>query len=537
MVEGPQVTWKPGCWDECQAIKIAAIVVPYIQGQALDIGSGYGKVWPMMVGIDPGMKDGSPITDMAIDGCKLGMFADGHWDAVFSSHLLQHIPPDEVPDVLAEWTRILKPGGHLVLYLPSANLCPKMGEEDAHPDQKWDIYPDSIATILKRDLTGKDHGWTILMQEERGGEDEFSTLVVLRKTTDAGRWRSDLWERNPDGRKRAMVVRYGAIGDAIVTASVFGPLKDQGYHVTVNTTPKIQEVLRHDPNVDEWYIQETDFVPNVMLGPYWDRLAKRYDKFVNLSESVEVRLLAVPSNLNSTYSDGARRRVMGRVNYLEYTHDIADVPYDFSGSRFYPSPSEEEWAIHKKKRYGAHGPVIVWVVNGSSMHKVYPFVQVVLAWLIEKTPARIVLYGDPGKGREIAKAIIKTVAENGIPTDRITSIAGEWSIRESLSFARVADCIIGPETGPLNAMAMEDVPKIIYLSHSSATNLTKHWRNTVTLLPDTARVPCFPCHRMHYDWSLCHEVKETGAALCASDIKPERIFKEIAVALGAVRVS
>jgi ADP-heptose:LPS heptosyltransferase len=308
-------------------------------------------------------------------------------------------------------------------------------------------------------------------------------------------------------------------------------LKKLGYHVTFNTQPKIQEVLRHDPNIDEWLIQENDYVPNAVLGPFWEGIGKRYDRVVNLSESVEGLLLALPGRLNHAYSHEARRAIYDPINYLEHTHNIAAVPHDFSGSRFYPSADEDRWA--RATRAAKDGPVVAWCVNGSSVHKVYPFVQVVAGWLLERTPAHIVLYGDPGIGARLAQAILNMLANDRYDMGRVVSIADKWTIRQSLAFARHCDVIVGPETGPMNAMGMEDVPKVIYLSHSSPDNLTKHWVNTTVLTPqDTA---CYPCHQLHYSWDHCHKEKSTGAALCASSIKPEQVFEAIALALGATR--
>lgn len=39
-------------------------------------------------------------------------------DAVAAIHVLEHFWPWEVPGILAEWRRILKPGGKLILELP-----------------------------------------------------------------------------------------------------------------------------------------------------------------------------------------------------------------------------------------------------------------------------------------------------------------------------------------------------------------------------------------------------------------------------------
>lgn len=534
------MVWSPDKdFSYAEAAKIAPIVVQYMQGRALDVGPGTGKVWPQVIGIDQQMDSGRPCTDIVGKANELSLFADASMDAVFSSHCLEDFDRERVPAVLKEWARVLKIGGNLILYVPSANLYPLVGEPGANPAHRWNIYPGDIETLLKEESSNDDrrfHGWKLLLSEERGEDDEYSLLVIAQKTPFAGKWEEDVWQRNPDGKLRALVIRYGAIGDAIVCASIFPQLTAQGYHVTVNTTPKIQDVLRNDPHIDEWMIQETDYVPNSFLGPFWEVISKRYDKVINLCESIEGSLLALPGRLNHSYPVEARRQIMGSVNYLERTHDIAGVPYDFSGSRFYPSFDDKVWAGSTAHRMrGRDGdPIIIWCVNGSSAHKVYPWTHIVVRWLLERTPARIVLYGDPDVGARLSEAIIENVGKDGGDISRILSVGDKWKLRQSLSFAQFADVVVGPETGPLNAVAMEEeVRKVIYLSHSSPQNLTKHWKNTTVLLPEAGAAPCFPCHLLHQDWTHCHKSEKTGAALCASAVSPERVFKAVAAALGA----
>jgi len=331
------------------------------------------------------------------------------------------------------------------------------------------------------------------------------------------------WQRHPDGRKRALIIRLGAYGDAIVAASILPALKAEGLHITFNCNPGTYEVLKHDPNVDDWIVQGKDFVPNEMLGPYWQALEERYDRIINLSESVEGLLLALPGRLNHGYSDEARRLICGHVNYLEHTHNIAAVPHGFDNARFHATEAEQKWA--RAVRRNMNGPVVVWVINGSSAHKVYPWVQVVTAWLLKRTPAHVVLYADPGVGKALQDGILGCLEQDGCDMARVHGIAGKWSIRQSLAFLDQADCVVGPETGPINAAGMLAVPKVVYLSHSSADNLTKHWKRCVTLLPSS---PCAPCHRLHSDWTYCPKDEQTGAAACASSIPPEVVFKAIA---------
>lgn len=46
-------------------------------------------------------------------------YADASVDCVRASHVLEHFPHKQIPDVLKEWTRVLKPGGELKIAVPN----------------------------------------------------------------------------------------------------------------------------------------------------------------------------------------------------------------------------------------------------------------------------------------------------------------------------------------------------------------------------------------------------------------------------------
>lgn len=528
-IEGPQ---------SYESDKIAALVIPYLMGKGLDLGVGLRKVWPHVIGVDnlfdyKGMRP-EPV-DIVSDCDKLPMFADVSMDFVFSSHLLEHFKEEEVPAILNEWARVIKPGGHLVLYVPSANHYPHVGEDGANPDHKWNIYPGDIERKLKAATTC---GWTQLECEERCKKDdsEYSILEVYKKRED-GVFEKNLWQRNPGGKKRCLVVRYGAIGDHVMAASILPGLKKQGYFVTYNTTFPTGKVMENNPNIDEFLLQEKDQVPNMQLGAYWECLKERYDKIVNLCETCEGSLLAFPGRPVHALTMKARDTLMGNVNYTELQHDQAEVPYDFAVG-FFPTGDEVKRAkaVVNAVKTDKNGniedvPVILWAITGSAPHKAYPYTDIVLAWLLEKTPAHIFLTGDKGVAFDLQEGILKNLRANGIDMSRLHPVCGLWELRDSLTIAEEVDCVVGPETGMLNSVSMLDIPKVIYLSHSSETNLTKHWKNTTVLTPMKSRCPCHPCHMLHYDWNHCVKDEKTQAALCASSISPEDVFKAIVTSI------
>lgn len=508
------MTWRPEDPQGDEAGKVKYDVVQYTRGTVLDLGCGPRKAFPHFIGVDS-CKDtelfGIQIRpDVKVEDCSdlSEVIEDASVDAVFSSHLLEHI--EDYRAALADWWRCIKVGGHLVLYLPHKDFYPRIGAPGANPDHKHDFEPRDIIDAM-RDVDG---GWDLVRREERNDRNEYSFLLVFEKLATPGQTHSWMSYRFSAERKTACVVRYGGFGDMLQAANILPALKRQGYHVTVMTTPKGQDVLREDPHIDDWFIQDPDQVPNHELSGFWAVVSRRFDHFVNLCESVEGTLIAMPGRANHGWPHEVRHRRLND-NYLEFTSELADVPYA-SESHFYPTWEERTEA---KERLGT-GLNIVWALAGSSCHKFYPGQDnVIAATLLARPDCRIFLVGDD------ACRILEAGWEN---EERVVCLSGEMNIRQTLALAKAADVVIGCETGVLNAVAFEENRKVVLLSHSSVENLTKHWTNTASLAP--ANLPCYPCHRLHYTREFCVEDAESGAALCQRLIDPNDVFEAMGIA-------
>ena len=77
----------------------------------------------------------------------------------------------------------------------------------------------------------------------------------------------------------------------------------------------------------------------------------------------------------------------------------------------------------------------------------------------------------------------------------------------------------------MSAVAMEEMPKIVMLSHSSVENLTRDWNNTYSLF--STKTPCAPCHKLIYNWSQCVKDEPTGTAACMAAIPPDAVWSAI----------
>ncbi len=504
------MTWSKDAPQGAESKKVMWELVPYTRGFGLDIGCGPFKAFSHFIGVDNRSDTvlfGIQMDpDMTIpDACDLP-YKDGILDFAFSSHLLEHV--EDHKKALKEWWRVLKVGGRLVLYLPHKNFYPNIGVDGANPDHKHDFLPKDIVEAMREVAPS----WDLLENQERNQNDEYSFFQVYLKT-EFGKQRQP-WT-SPKPKKTAAITRFGAFGDLIQTASIAAALKADGYHVTLFCETRGYAIAKSDKSYDRFIIQDKDQVPNQLLGPYWAYWEKKFDRWINLSESVEGSCLAMPDRISGQWPHEMRQKYFS-MNYLEFMHDIAGTNYKWFAKeqKFVPTKDEEIWALEQKLKYP--GIVILYALSGSAVHKVWPWMDQIFARLLTATDATIVTVGD-----EKAK-----ILEAGWTKEpRVISQAGNWSIRESLAFAQVADVVIGPETGVLNCSAFnERVAKVVFLSHSSHENLTRDWKNTIAIAPTDT--PCYPCHKMIYSWDQCNQAKDAdgngeGVALCAKNITPD----------------
>lgn len=501
------MAWDPKAPQGSESLKVLWELVPYTSGRGLDLGCGPSKAFPHFIGVDNNADErlfGISATgaDVIVPTCEsLDMFASDSMDFVFSSHLLEHIK--DYQSALREWYRVIKPGGYLVLYLPHKDFYPNIGQDGANPDHKHDFLPSDIVVAMS-----EVGGWELVRNEDRNEGNEYSFFQVYQKRDDGAHI---VRKEQPRPRKKAGVVRYGGIGDMIQAASIFPGLKRQGFHVTVYTTELGRDILAHDPNVDEFYVQGKDQVPNAALTAFWAHESKKFDRWINLSESVEGTWLALPGRVSHGWPHEARAKHLNK-NYAEFIHDLAEVPHKFEGW-FHPTADEKRWA--EQERAKAKGRLIMWSLSGSSVHKAWPWTDQVIARLMTSYPdVHVLTVGDA----------LSAMLESGWQNEpRVLCRSGKLTIRQTLALAPLCDLVIGPETGVLNAVGMLPVPKIIMMSHSSRENLTKHWQNTIALTPKNT--PCYPCHRMHYGWKHCVRNDDTGAAQCQHDITVDQVWQ------------
>lgn len=464
------------------AIPVKYSAVRYLRGAGLDIGCGTAKAFPNMIGVDTERAE-LTVPDVAD---LSGYCLPASCDFVYCAKLPEKLEA-------ANWWALIKDGGYLVLVGSTSTIEAAVA-----------ACADKVAVLAE----DHEEGWLCVFQ--KGGDDVA-----------------------PRPAKTVCIVRHGGYGDQLQAACLFPQLKREGYRITVLTTPKGRSVLEHEPHVDDWFMVDNDQIPNAELGMFWRATAAHYDKFINLNESVEGTLLALPGRIQHTWPHSLRHRMLNH-NYGEFAASLAEIPFVAEG-KFYETDEERtwaqglraEWAAEDWQRRNGGGPapfgiraepqfVIVWALAGSSPHKFTPHQDAVIGAILARLKrAIVVLVGD----------LVCRVLEAGWEDEpRVKRLSGHLSIRQTLALAKEADLVIGPETGVLNAVAFEPMPKVVLLSHSSPENLTKHWTNVYSI---EGVAPCWPCHQLHYTSEFCPRDATTHAAICQQGVNPRHIYAPI----------
>ena len=452
-------------------------LVPYTKGRVLELASDGRRTFPHFITVDEGRGDNWK-PDIITSLKDLSIFASQSMDAIYAKNVIENI--DEREKVLCEWWRVIKHGGYIVFECDEKKMSTKELIELMGGGSPWDL------------VVSEPGFWQVY---QKGGKKHTYSYT----------------ETIPD--KTCAIFRHGGFGDMIQMSPLLPSLKDMGYHITLYTSHYGEQVVRHDPHLDKIIIMDKDQVPNHELVYYWQYLSDKYDKFINLSESVEASLLVRDDRVSHWWSKQAIEAYTFH-NYHDFTHLIAGVPKKYE-PKFYSTKQERKWAASKRKKIS--GKLVMWALAGSSVHKIYPWLdQVIAHFMLNTQDVNFVLVGSED---------CKIIESPWRDEKRVACLSGECSVRESMALAMLCDVVIGPETGILNAVSHEDVPKIVNLSHSSVENLTKYWKNCISLEPEDC--PCHPCHKTIYGFDNCVRDDKTGVSLCQANIHPPAVIGAI----------
>ena len=442
-----------------------------VNPQAKDLGT-------YAINCDDRRDPGIPVCDG-----DYGIFSPRSMDYVFIGWRLGDLEDEQRNGLINQLVSKLKVGGHLLVHCP-----------------------EEINTLFER--------WGLWMQKawyHEGGLAQLRILKLLDPT------KQGIKERVKPTQPMVCICRYGAIGDMIMVTPLIRKLHEDGFHVTLNISPYCADVIKCNPYVDNLVLQDREAIPNQELGPYWDTWRKDYDRYINLSESIEGGLLKLEGRQDFYTPKTWRVERVGHINYVQRTMEFGGygdgtLTREDLRTELYFSPTEEK-TLRKFRKAHDGKFMIVWAANGTSWHKQYPYMGQVIKTLLEsrKDIVVVVVGGREAKPLEFEH-------------ERLVWTCGSIPLREALGLTKTADLVIGPETAITNAASCYSTPKIIFLSHSSPENLTRDWENCIALLPN---VPCYPCHQLHYQLDSCPLSAETKLPVCASAVKPDTVLDVI----------
>ena len=108
----------------------------------LNLGCGR-RVLDGFVNIDIAHSPRAPRAPEILSDVRTVPLPDGYADECHAYHVIEHFVAWEAPTALAEWRRLLKPGGLLILELPDlAKACRNLLEGRKDQYSMWPLYGD-----------------------------------------------------------------------------------------------------------------------------------------------------------------------------------------------------------------------------------------------------------------------------------------------------------------------------------------------------------------------------------------------------------
>ena len=157
--------------------------ISYVTGRIIDIGCGHDKITPDAIGWDGREMPGVDI--VSDDPYKIKTFQTWlDFDTVFSSHFLEHLANPYA--ALMEWRELLKPGGHLVLYLPDGDHYDNKENKEHMQDMR---YADFVFWFSRafcgegKDFKGNDMPklFDLVTVGTDYGDNRYSFYVVAKR--------------------------------------------------------------------------------------------------------------------------------------------------------------------------------------------------------------------------------------------------------------------------------------------------------------------------------------------------------------------
>jgi ADP-heptose:LPS heptosyltransferase len=287
-------------------------------------------------------------------------------------------------------------------------------------------------------------------------------------------------EIQPPSAQKVLIIRLSSIGDIVLTTPVVRAIKSQMENVELHfLTKKVNEqIVNSNPHIDKVHLYDVETPQSVIK----ELMVENFDVVVDLHNNHRSRQVVRKLKCESfSYSKVALRRdicVWLKLNFLPESHVVdryfdavfpLNVHNDHKGLDFF-IPEGADFDEEDLPMVFEDGFVAV-VLAGAHATKRIPASKVVEIGSILHKP--IMLLG----GKDVYEAGEEIVSQLG---DRAYNGCGKYSLFQSSSILRQADCVITGDTGLMHIAAAFQKPIAVL------------WGNTI---PEFGMYPYMPGHR------------------------------------------
>lgn len=143
------------------------LLAPHCVGLGLDLGFGGDPITPEAVTFDqpqPYTSVGSTRQVLRGDCRNLHFICDNAFDYVYSSHLIEDFLWTDIPAIVQEWRRVLKPGGAWVTLCPDEPVYSKHCRDTGQPYNLAHKNADFTLDEFKKRILPATGPWEIVAE-------------------------------------------------------------------------------------------------------------------------------------------------------------------------------------------------------------------------------------------------------------------------------------------------------------------------------------------------------------------------------------
>lgn len=299
--------------------------------------------------------------------------------------------------------------------------------------------------------------------------------------------------------KKCLVIRWCAYGDAFYMLPALEALRKDYDYLHLETGTRGYTLFEHNPifhKVTSFDVTKYDPKNRIDAAALrWKSLeeANDWDLVVNFIGCMEVSCMADDNRDEFFYSREHRRKIFGGRNFYDSHFERIGypVPSPFNTGTIYFTEEILAWMNTWRKRH-SEDFIIAMPVNGSTPQKFPQYLRELALEIRASFPtAKFVLMGLEG-----SEQFGFTLESGGI-----LQSAGKWPYMQSLALMKMADYVIGPETGLLAGAGLFGTPKSMLCTSAGVSTVTTHHANDFSV---QSTAPCSPCYRGIYNPELCN---------------------------------